>query len=192
VALAPFAALVALALLPRRAAAEAFDHSPALNGGKSRFVPLDPAKPLPKLKLLRLNGKPVELAAKPGRPMVVNIWATWSQACQTELPKLESLHEARGKDLDIAAIAEDGAAGVVAEPFLRKQGIKHLPVYLDPDGVAIATASGKQLAGPFVRYTTPMSYLITREGLIAGYIAGPVDWTSEAVNDLIAYLMQAA
>ncbi len=188
---APFASFLVLALSPRHVAAEAPDHPPASNSGKSRFIPLDPAKPMPTLKLLRRDGKPVDLAPKPGRPMLLNFLATWSEACQTELPKLESLQQSHGKDIDIAAIAEDGGGSFVVAPFLRKWGIKHLPVYLDPDGVAIATASSTRRAGPFVLYSTPMSYVISRQGSIVGYIAGPVDWTGESAVTLIEYIAHA-
>ena len=123
--------------------------------------------------------------------MLLNFWATWSEACRIELPKLESLQQSRGKDIDIAAIAEDGGGSFVVAPFLRKLGIKHLPVYLDPDGVAVATASATRHASPFVLFSTPMSYVISRQGLIVGYIAGPVDWTGESAVTLIEYIAQA-
>lgn len=146
---------------------------------------------MPVLKLRRLKGQSAELAAKPGRPLLLNFWATWSDASQAELPKLENLQKLAGKDLDFAAIAEDGGGDYVVEPFLRKQEIKHLPIFLDPDGNAIATASPTRPAGPFVLYSTPMTYLVSRQGMIAGYIASPVDWTLEVVQTLLDYLAQS-
>jgi cytochrome c biogenesis protein CcmG/thiol:disulfide interchange protein DsbE len=189
---AAFASLVTLAVRPRAAAAQAADHPPALNSGKNRFVQLDPAKPMPAIKLLSVNGKPVELAPSPGKPLLVNFWATWSDASQTELPKLDSLQQAVGKGLDIAAIAHDGGGRMAVEPFLRSQNIKHLSIYLDPDGVATGIASATRQSGPFVLYSTPMSYMISPRGLITGYIAGPVDWGSETARALIDYFMRGA
>jgi thiol-disulfide isomerase/thioredoxin len=180
---------LAACLLPLRKA-EAQENPPKLDG-KVQFKLLNPTRPMPALTLRRLNDKPVELVPTRGRAMLVNFWATWSSACETELPMLDDLQQAFGKQLDIAAIAHDGGGRMVVEPFLRKKNIKHLSIYLDPDGVATGIASDKREAGPFVLYDTPMSYLIAPNGQIAGYIPGPVNWSSDPAHALLHYFMQA-
>src|SRR5271156_1889310 len=104
---------------------------PRLEGSKVQYTPLDPAKPMPALKLFRANGKPAELSPKPGRVMLVNIWATWCDACGKELSQLATLQKSLGKNVDIAAIANDGGGRAVVEPFLRKQDVKVLDIYID-------------------------------------------------------------
>jgi thiol-disulfide isomerase/thioredoxin len=178
--------------LPLRAKADAPEYPPKLEGSKVQFKLLDPTKPMPAISLRRLNDKPVELVPTRGRAMLVNFWATWSSACETELPMLDDLQQALGKQLDIAAIAHDGGGRMVVEPFLRKKNIKHLSIYLDPDGIATGIASNKHEAGPFVLYDTPMSYLIAPNGQIAGYIPGSVNWSSDSAHALLHYFMQTA
>jgi len=182
----------ACALLPDSADADAPGRPPKLEDSKVQFVALNPAKPMPAIPLRRLDDKPVSLAPTHGRAMLVNFWATWSDACETELPALDALQQTLGKEIDIAAIAHDGGGRMVVEPFLNKKNIKHLSIYLDPDGVATGIASSKHQAGPFVLYGTPMSYFISPNGEIAGYIPGPVKWGSESAHALLRYFMQAA
>jgi thiol-disulfide isomerase/thioredoxin len=187
--LAAFGACVAA---PDRAKADGPGRPPKLEDSKVQFVALDPAKRMPAIALRRLNDKPVDLAPTRGRAMLVNFWATWSNASETELPALDTLQQALGKELDIAAIAHDGGGRMIVEPFLRKKNIKYLPIYLDPDGVATGIASSTRQAGPFVLHTTPMSYIIAPNGEIAGYIPGPVNWGSESAHALLHYFMQVA
>jgi len=45
---------------------------------------------LPQANLATLDGKPVQLSElAPGKPMVVNLWATWCPPCIREMPVLE-------------------------------------------------------------------------------------------------------
>jgi thiol-disulfide isomerase/thioredoxin len=177
--------------LGQAAMAQTAEPLPRLEGSKARYTALDPAKPMPALKLFRANGKPAELAPKPGRVMLVNFWATWCDVCSKELSQLATLQKSLGKNVDIAAIANDGGGRAVVEPFLRKQDVKVLDIYIDPDGSSTGVATPTRQAGPFVLYATPMYYLITPQGRIAGYIPGSVDWSSDAAQALIAYLTQA-
>jgi thiol-disulfide isomerase/thioredoxin len=65
------------------------------------------------------------LAASKGRPLVVNMWATWCDPCREEFPDLVRLHrELAGRGVQVAAISLDMASaldtGVV--PFLKSAG----------------------------------------------------------------------
>src|SRR3546814_20011795 len=48
-----------------------------------------PARPLPPVAALhRLDGGAVSLAAYRGKPVLINLWATWCPPCRRELPML--------------------------------------------------------------------------------------------------------
>jgi hypothetical protein len=74
-------------------------------------------------------------------------------------------------------------------PILEKLSIRHLRVYLDPDG-RLASSSGDSLV-PLQLYEMPITYLVTPNGRIAGYISGPVDWLSNDAQRLLAYYAAA-
>jgi thiol-disulfide isomerase/thioredoxin len=54
---------------------------------EAAYVPVQLYQALPKLELTDLSGKVVPLG-RPGRAVVVDIWATWCSACALELPSL--------------------------------------------------------------------------------------------------------
>lgn len=164
---------------------------PKLADSKVQFTKLDPAKPMPPLKLFHVNDKPADLAPRPGKAMLINFFATWCDTCGKELQLLDTLQKDMGKSIDIAAIANDGGGRSVVEPYLRKLALKQLAVYLDPDGVTTGIAREGRDPGPFVLHTLPMYYVITTDGRIAGFVPGAVNWTSESARSLLTYFVQA-
>jgi len=151
---------------------------------RHQFTWLRPVRAVPPLPLRRLDGAVVGLGMLRGKVALVNFWATWCPACRAELPALERLQrEMAGAGVEVAAVSVDRDPAVVA-PFLRRLGIRHLPVYTDPKG-AIWTKDGASEA-PFTLYGMPISYLVAPDGGIVGYLAGEADWSSEAARALIA------
>jgi thiol-disulfide isomerase/thioredoxin len=57
-----------------------------------------PGTPAPALRLQGLDGRPVDLAALRGRPVVVNFWATWCEPCVREFPLLRQAAAAHRAD----------------------------------------------------------------------------------------------
>jgi thiol-disulfide isomerase/thioredoxin len=76
------------------------------------------------------NGKPTTLAAYKGRPVLVNLWATWCAPCITELPSLDAL-AARPGGPRVLAISQDMDAAKV-QPFWAGRKLRTLQPSLDP------------------------------------------------------------
>jgi thiol-disulfide isomerase/thioredoxin len=56
------------------------------------------------------EGEPVELATM-GRPMVVNLWASWCEPCRTELPELQAFADRHPDQIAvIGVVTEDTRA----------------------------------------------------------------------------------
>lgn len=88
--------------------------------------------PLPDLRLESLDGGGVDLAQLRGRPLVLNIWATWCPPCRRELPMLVRQARQRG---DVRIVLVDaGEAPARVGAFLREQGLRPPLVLLDANG----------------------------------------------------------
>jgi thiol-disulfide isomerase/thioredoxin len=150
-------------------------------GKPGELIETKPAKPVPELTLMSLaDEQPTNLDAYKGKPMIVNLWATWCGPCVTEMPSLMKLAE-RLKDTGVVvlAISEDRGGKFVVDPFLKEHNIANLPIYLDK-----TMSTGKALKEPVL----PVTILIDADGNEIGRVKGDRDWDSADSRAEIAKL----
>jgi thiol-disulfide isomerase/thioredoxin len=178
---------VMLASPPKGEAADWGEAPPMLQTVGSQFVELRPLKEVPSLLLERIDGKGVALDAFRGKAVLVNFWATWCPPCRVELPLLDALQQTkRQRFLEIVAISVDEKGRPAVAGFMRQLNVAHLRPFIDPEGL-IAKQVGSDAPTPFVLWGMPISYIIDREGRLAGYITGKVEWTSEQGRAFLDY-----
>src|SRR5690606_139905 len=86
--------------------------------------------PLPAFELATLDGSPTTLAAHAGRPVVLNLWATWCPPCRREMPVLA---EAQAKYPGVAFLpVNQGEDCGTLGGFLDGQGLAFEHLLLDP------------------------------------------------------------
>ena len=85
---------------------------------------------LPIAALSTLDEQPVNLNAYTGRPVVLNLWASWCHPCRRELPIFEQA-QARYPAIDFVMINQGESAQKV-RTFLESQHLKLKNVLLDP------------------------------------------------------------
>ena len=119
-------------------------------------------------------GKPTTLAAFKGKPVLVNLWATWCGPCVAELPTLEAL--AKSGTIRVAAISQDTGAAAKVPAFLKEHGAPTLTPYLD-DKMALSTGWSANL---------PTTILFDSAGKEVWRWNGGNDWNSTAAAKLIA------
>jgi thiol-disulfide isomerase/thioredoxin len=70
--------------------------------------PLTVGAELPAFESTTLKGAPFSLRALRGKPVLVNLWATWCAPCMAELPVLQSLFvQWSPRGVEFAAISQD-------------------------------------------------------------------------------------
>ncbi|MFT6915501.1 MAG: cytochrome c biogenesis protein CcmG/thiol:disulfide interchange protein DsbE [Motiliproteus sp.] len=113
----------------------------------------------------------------PGRPVLVNIWATWCPSCKAEHPQL--LHIARNEGIPIIGLnyKDDATA---AKDWLRRYEDPYSFVIFDPEG---------QLGFNLGVYGAPETFIVDAQGIIRYRHAGPIDtrtWGKmrDLINDL--------
>jgi cytochrome c-type biogenesis protein len=105
-----------------------------------------------------MAGDSVSLALLRGRPVVLNVWATWCAPCREEVPYLESLHQQyRDRGLEIVGVSVD-ARGTddKIRAFAGEYGMTY-PIWLDPD---------ERVNSIFRAIGVPSTYVIDRGGVL--------------------------
>ncbi|MGH3327173.1 MAG: TlpA family protein disulfide reductase [Streptomycetales bacterium] len=125
--------------------------SPQSGGGATAADGL-PSTSLPCLG----SGPDVTLSGLRGKPLVVNVWASWCPPCAQEMPRLAQVHERAGGRLRFLGvdILDRRADGLAAAPEFGMS----FPSVHDPDGLIRSTL---KVPGP------PVTFFVTPEGKIA-------------------------
>ena len=126
-------------------------------------------EPAPDLSFPIFDGSTFELAehiATDGRPIVLNLWASWCFPCRTEMPEFSKLAD-ENPDVAFVGVAVQDSRGP-AEEFADEIGVSY-PLGIDESGDVVASY-------PFVGL--PTTYLIGADGAVArqiqGQVTGPV------------------
>jgi peroxiredoxin len=118
----------------------------------------------PDFTLATAEGKMVRLSELRGRPVVLNIWASWCPPCREEMPALERVHQAyQGQGVVILGLNstfQDSREDALA--FAAGQGLS-FPILFDEQGQATRLYQVRAL---------PTTFFIDAQGIIQEVIAG--------------------
>ena len=159
----------------------------ALSPPPIKFVPIDtsaetvepydfsfPDRPetLPYLTFVDGDQKPLSLADFRGRPVLLNIWATWCVPCRKEMPSLDRLQSMFDPSKFLVLTLSIDHQGIPAiKKFYDDLGLKSLGLYVDQSASAT-----NRLRLPGV----PGTLLIDAQGQEIGRKVGPTEWDSPA------------
>lgn len=106
-------------------------------------IMLRSASPMPDLLLMTLDERPVSLSSYAGRPVVLNLWASWCPPCRREMPVFA---RAQAEFPDIAfVLVNQGETAQQAQRFLYSEGLSLTDVLLDSSSLAMRTLRSRGL-----------------------------------------------
>lgn len=108
-----------------------------------------PDAPMPNVAVRQLDGTEIALARFAGKPLVINLWATWCPPCRREMPVLQAA-QAANADIGFVFVNQRESADTVRR-FLAGQRLPLQNVVTDPAG-QLAAATGS------VAYPTTLFY----------------------------------
>jgi thiol-disulfide isomerase/thioredoxin len=122
------------------------------------------------------DGEPATLADFRGKPLLVNLWATWCAPCVVEMPSLDRLAEREGGRLQLLALSQDIEGREAVARFFEERSLRNLEPYLD-DQMAFMTS---------LRISTlPTTILYDAEGREVWRMTGMAEWESERIQALL-------
>lgn len=136
------------------------------------------ARPAPPLdwRLEALDGRTVHLADLVGRPVVLNVWATWCLPCVAELRSLERLARSpEGAGATFVLVAPQERSAVAA--WVGRRGYR-LPFYVE----------GTRMPSEFRLEAVPTTWILDRRGRVVIRHRGAADWDRQDVRALLAAL----
>ena len=128
------------------------------------------------------DGKPVKLADFKGKPVLVNLWASWCAPCVKELPTLDKL--AQTGRVQVVAVSQDNGPHASVLAFLKEHQIGTLKSYQDPN-MGLSGALGPDTV-------LPTSILFDANGKEVWRYVGDQDWTSASAAKLLSEASAAA
>jgi thiol-disulfide isomerase/thioredoxin len=133
--------------------------------------------------LTALDGSPLPLSAYAGRPLLVNVWASWCAPCVEEMPELAAFSAQQGDNgVAVVGLALDTPDAVRA--FLARVPVPY-PIAIDSPGPADASVALGNSRG-----LLPYSVLVDAQGRIVARKLGPfargeiARWVAEFKTDV--------
>jgi len=123
-----------------------------------------------------LAGNAVALSDMLGKPVVLNLWASWCPPCREEMPAFDKLYAELGAEVQFMMVDMVDGWGETVETgsaYVAEQGFA-FPVYFDTDGAA-AVAYGVR--------SIPKTIFIDKDGSIVITVIGMM--SEEALRENI-------
>lgn len=109
---------------------------------------------------------PVDLASYRGRPLVVNLWATWCAPCVEEMPHFQTVSaELAGEVAFLGVNVQDGPSQ--AEPFVAELGISY----------DLAADPRREFTEAIGAFGMPTTLFVDAQGGIVHRVTGPLTVT---------------
>lgn len=140
-------------------------------------LPPDQRQPAPALTFTDEQGRPKSMADFKGKPLLVNLWATWCPPCVAEMPDLDHVQaQWETGEFQVVTISLDRGGPSLARAWLNKNKLTHLTVHWD-DPAKHPNA------------LLPTSWLIDSHGRVAWKGQGMMDWNSPEAQTAIHALI---
>ncbi|MGB1105613.1 MAG: TlpA family protein disulfide reductase [Alphaproteobacteria bacterium] len=142
----------------------------------SREAPPDLTSPI-----IDETGAEIRIADFAGRPLLINVWATWCAPCIAELPALSRAAAAlAGDEVTVLLVSIDRGGAAKAMPFLETHGVTGVQLGFDPKA---RLSRGMQVRG------LPTTILLPAAQDAAWRFVGPFEWDDQAMLTLVRGLL---
>jgi thiol-disulfide isomerase/thioredoxin len=122
------------------------------------------------------SGDPASLADFAGKPVLLNLWATWCAPCVAEMPTLDALAADR-PGIRVIALSQDLEGRQKVDAFFERNKFASLEPYLDAE---------LRLMGALKVQSLPTTILYDARGREVWRMTGAEDWKGPRAAALMA------
>jgi thiol-disulfide isomerase/thioredoxin len=129
-------------------------------------------------QLLDLNDRPVTFSRFKGKPVFLNIWATWCGPCIGEMPSIDELARdprLKGKNIEFVCVSTDDSTEAVRR-------------FLQGKNWSMTILRAEKIPPVFYTEGIPATFLIAPDGRIAASEIGSADWHEPRVIEFLEKL----
>lgn len=116
------------------------------------------------------SGAELKTADLRGKPVLLNLWATWCAPCVIEMPMLDDLADSLGDEVRVLTVSQDMTGARVVEPFFAHAKFRNLEPWLDEPNLL-----SRELGGDLL----PVTILFDADGEEVFRVTGGFNWHSE-------------
>jgi thiol-disulfide isomerase/thioredoxin len=148
------------------------------NGLKAELIYRYAGQSAPDATFRGADGREVALTDFAGRPLLVNLWATWCGPCKVEMPTLDALAELEAGKVTVIAVSQDLKGRKPVQAFFATTGIFNLEPYIDRENRVWGAIGGTP--------KLPTTILYNSEGREVWRVVGGVEWDDAEISALLA------
>ncbi len=148
------------------------------NGMSANLTYANAGQAAPDVAFTGADGREVHLSDFAGRPLLVNIWATWCAPCKAEMPTLDRLSALEEGQTSVIAVSQDLEGRKPVQAYFAQNGFQNLEPYTDrQNGLLANMGSNVKL---------PTTILYDSKGREVWRVEGGVEWDDAEMAKLIA------
>lgn len=147
------------------------------NGLKAQLSYRFAGRAAPDAGFIGADGREVALGDYAGRPLLVNLWATWCAPCKAEMPTLDRLAALEKGEIAVIAVSQDLQGEKPVRAFFEAARIANLEPFTDPGNNLSASVGGN--------IALPTTILYDSQGKEVWRITGGVEWDDAEIAKLL-------
>jgi tetratricopeptide (TPR) repeat protein/thiol-disulfide isomerase/thioredoxin len=131
---------------------------------------------LPTLAYRTAEGIETRIPDRPGRPLVINLWASWCANCVTEMSELGRMRaELEERGIEMLALSIDAPdAHPAAARALERVSWPYASGYLDETGISVVGLQLRALLDLHDELPVPTTLVVDPEGCVTVIYKGPI------------------
>ncbi|WP_343071108.1 TlpA disulfide reductase family protein [Novosphingobium jiangmenense] len=134
-------------------------------------------KDMPDFTVTDPSGKSLKLRDLKGKPVLINLWATWCGPCVLEMPMLDKLAADNAGKLRVLTVSQDIEGAAKVSPFYAEKKFAALEPWLDTEN---------NLGFFYETGMLPTTVLYDKDGKEVWRMIGAHDWSGPRTAAMLA------